>query len=62
VDGSGNYCLRRYYLNQFGAPRTALMLATEVGLLIVPFVLGFMAGYWTRGYVSHQRRKRARRL
>jgi hypothetical protein len=62
VDGAGDYCLRRNYLSQFGAPRTALMLATEVGLLMVPFVQGFMAGYGTREYVSHQRRKRAGRL
>jgi len=62
VDGSGNYRLHRNYLDQLGAPRTPLMLATEVGLLMVPFMLGFMAGYGTREYVSHQRRKRARRL
>ena len=62
VDGSGNYCLRRHHLNQLGAPRTALIFATEVELLMVPFVPGFMAGYGTRGYVSYQRRKRAHRL
>jgi hypothetical protein len=38
------------------------MLAAEIGILVLPFVLGFMAGYGTREYISHQRRKHAGRL